>query len=333
MDVPFLRGWGNSQSMFPLKLLEKVVGRQIFSTVRIGGLDIIMFFRYFFHAFVDFLRWSLFFRSYLSGRCRETRTFTKGFQQYDPISRKTRVVWIIDKWVWFPHDFQIRRLWWCTCWASSSSEGWMAMGSIKTQQWRLSSVLWPWSSGSVLGQERIRISSRWSTTCLAEIALRIRPPVEDGQGSWRWRYEIFGSMDLLYHVVQLEENLSWYQIPSRRWRPFHWTRWRPSFHHSGSEPWRSTDISSGSGGISSAEICAMDCFLNWSWGCKMRPATQLCGTCFTMKGAKCRKLWRPNVLIYFFSPFHTMKKDMAVQIIKTRTSMYIVLLLMVQNSC
>ena len=205
MDVPFLRGWGNSQSMFPLKLLEKVVGRQIFSTVRIGGLDIIMFFRYFFHAFVDFLRWSLFFRSYLSGRCRETRTFTKGFQQYDPISRKTRVVWIIDKWVWFPHDFQIRRLWWCTCWASSSSEGWMAMGSIKTQQWRLSSVLWPWSSGSVLGQERIRISSRWSTTCLAEIALRIRPPVEDGQGSWRWRYEIFGSMDLLYHVVQLEE--------------------------------------------------------------------------------------------------------------------------------
>lgn len=222
MDVPFLRGWGNSQSMFPLKLLEKVVGRQFFSTVKIGGLDIIMFFRYFFHAFVDFLCWFLFFRSYLSGRCR---TFTKGFQQYDPISRKTRVVWIIDKWVWFPHDFQIRRLWWCTCWASSSSEGWMAMGSIKTQQWRLSSVLWPWSSGWVLGQERIRISSRWSPTCLAEIALRIRPPVEDGQGSWRWRYEIFGGNGpSLPRFSTWKKQISFrafqrYPIPSRRWRP------------------------------------------------------------------------------------------------------------------
>lgn len=206
----FLRGWGNSQSMFPLKLLEKVVGRQFFSTVKISGLDIIMFLQVFFSLFRGLFVLVSFFPGVI---CRddvgETRTFTKGFQQYDPVSRKTRVVWIIDKWVWFPHDFQIRRLWWCTCWASSSSEGWMAMGSIKTQQWRLSSVLWPWSSGWVLGQERIRISSRWSPTCLAEIALRIRPPVEDGQGSWRWRYEIFGEMDLLYHVlVQLEEKIS-----------------------------------------------------------------------------------------------------------------------------
>ena len=46
----------------------------------------------------------------------------------------------------------------------------------------------------------------------------------------------------------------------------------------------------------------------------MRPATAaLVEPAETMKGVKCRKLWRPNVLIYFFSPFHTMKKDMAVE--------------------
>ena len=211
----------------------------------------------------------------------ETRTFTKGFQQYDPVSRKTRVVWIIDKWVWFPHDFQIRRLWWCTCWASSSSEGWMAMGSIKTQQWRLSSVLWPWSSGSVLGQERIRISSRWSTTCLAEIALRIRPPVEDGQGSWRWRYEIFGGNGpSLPRFSNWKKQISFrafqrYPIPSRRWRPFTERGEDPaSIIFVGRKPWRSTDISSGSGGIFLLQKkLRHGLLLLRRWGCKMRPAT------------------------------------------------------------
>ena len=89
----FLRGWGNSQSMFPLKLLEKVVGRQFFSTVKISGLDIIMFFQVFFSLFRGLFVLVSFFPGVI---CRddvgETRTFTKGFQQYDPVSRKTRVV-------------------------------------------------------------------------------------------------------------------------------------------------------------------------------------------------------------------------------------------------
>ena len=210
--------WGDGETLnpcFPWNFLKKWLEGNFFRPSKISGLDIIMFLQVFFSLFRGLFVLVSFFPGVI---CRddvgETRTFTKGFQQYDPVSRKTRVVWIIDKWVWFPHDFQIRRLWWCTCWASSSSEGWMAMGSIKTQQWRLSSVLWPWSSGSVLGQERIRISSRWSTTCLAEIALRIRPPVEDGQGSWRWRYEIFGEMgpttwsNLKKYLFQ---SISWYQ--------------------------------------------------------------------------------------------------------------------------
>ena len=57
----------------------------------------------------------------------------------------------------------------------------------------------------------------------------------------------------------------------------------------------------------------------------MRPL-QLCGTCFTMKGVKCRKLWPPNMLICFFSPFHTLKKNMVVHLIRTRTSVYIIYL-------
>lgn len=304
--------WGDGETLnpcFPWNFLKKWLEGNFFRPTKLVALTSSYFSGIFFT-----LSWTFCVGLFFSGViCRddvgETRTFTKGFQQYDPISRKGRVVWIIDNWVWFPHDFHIRRLWWCTCWASSSSEGWMAMGSIKTQQWRLSSVLWPWSSGSVLGQERIRISSRWSTTCLAEIALRIRPPVEDGSkevedevhdifggngpslprfSNWKKQY-LFQSIPEVPNPIRTEvptfhRSEVKTQLPSFSWVEFHGR---------------------------SISTSLQDLVAPWiAWPSetlrllKMRPATAALGaTCFTMKGVKVLSAENYGVLMCWFISF------------------------------
>ncbi len=196
--------------------------------------------------------------------------------------------------------FSARRLWWCTCWASSSSAGWVAMGSVKTQQWRLPSVLWTWSSGPVLGQERIRISSRRSSTRLAEIALTIDPCLE-----------FPSSKEVEDGEMGLSTTWSNLKNPRAGTNPVigqgFFSRWRLCTS-CGTSYWVFMKVLTYLQDLAEIfnKICAMDCFF-WTWGYKMRPL-QLCGTCVTMKGVKCRKLWPPNMLICFFSPFHTLKK-------------------------